>query len=86
MKTLQETRQRLARLLDRFVMRYRQWMHDHTWEYGTCGLKPKDGVARCHMRDGNVQFVLWKTGEQGHSIDYWHDFDSSWWSTFKADA
>lgn len=51
------------------------------WEYGTaCNSRP----ARRNKKRGNVQFVLWKAGEQGHADDYWHDFDRSWWPTFKA--
>lgn len=48
------------------------------WEYGTCNDRP----ARRHRVNKNVQFVLWKAGEQGHKEDYWHNFDSSWWSGF----
>jgi hypothetical protein len=51
------------------------------WEYGTAGNNSRP--ARRHKKRGNVQFVLWKAGEQGHAEDYWHDFDSSWWPTFK---
>jgi len=51
------------------------------YEYGTC----KDFVARRHRRSGEVQFVLWKAGEQGHKEDYWHRFDNSWWPGFVAD-
>ncbi len=49
------------------------------WDYGTCNDRP----ARKHKIKGNVQFVLWKAGEQGHKKDYWHNFDSSWWVQFK---
>lgn len=48
------------------------------WIYGTC----RDRPARKHRRKGNVQFILWKAGEQGHKEDYWIDFDSSWWDGF----
>ena len=51
------------------------------WEYGTAGANATP--ARRHTKRGNVQFVLWKAGEQGHTEDYWHDFDQSWWPTFK---
>lgn len=53
--------------------------------YGTC----KGRYARKHKRKGNVQFILWKKGDQkyvdgiGHTEDKWHDFDSSWWSGFE---
>lgn len=49
------------------------------WEYGTCANK----LARKHKLKGNVQFILWKAGEQGHKKDYWHNFDPSWWVQFK---
>jgi hypothetical protein len=52
------------------------------WEYGTCG----EGVARRHRIKGNVQFVIWRAGEQGHDKDCWINFDSSWWSLFKPDV
>lgn len=48
------------------------------WEHGTCNDRP----ARRHMIHGNVQFVFWEKGEQGHTEDYWHNFDSSWWKSF----
>ena len=49
------------------------------WEYGSCVNKK----ARRHKINGNVQFILWKTGECGHKEDYWQDFDKSWWHEFK---
>ena len=49
------------------------------WTYGTCNNMP----ARKHKIKGNVQFILWKTGEQGHKEDYWINFDSSHYSNFK---
>lgn len=52
------------------------------WIEGTCREKP----ARKHKRKGNVQFILWKAGEQGHKVDYWHDFDPSWWDLFKPNS
>ena len=48
------------------------------WDYGTCG----DRFARRHRFRKNVQFILWKVGEQGHIRDYWHNFDSSHWASF----
>lgn len=50
------------------------------WEYGTAGDPRK--LARRNTRDGRVQMLLWPAGKQGHTSDYWHNFDSSWWSTF----
>jgi hypothetical protein len=51
------------------------------WEYGTACVDGRK--ARRHRKRGNVQFVLWNAGEQGHIEDYWHDLDYSWWKTFK---
>jgi hypothetical protein len=48
------------------------------WEYGKC----RGMVARRHRKRGNVQFVLWKAGQYEHKVDYWHDFDRSWWPQF----
>lgn len=48
------------------------------WEYGTCNGRN----ARRNKKTGAVQFVLWEAGEAGHTVDYWHNFDSSWWSSF----
>jgi hypothetical protein len=65
------------------------------WQYGTCIITHYEEFnnhetavsrpvpARKHRIRGNVQFVLWKAGEQGHAEDYWHDFNSYWWPTFK---
>ncbi len=50
------------------------------WVYGTC----RDRNARKHRKNGNVQFVLWKAGEQGHTEDCWHDFHPHWWNLFQA--
>lgn len=64
----------------RLVMRFRVWQYRRTWEMGICG--PGNKTARRHRRKGNVQFVVWKAGEQGYTEDYWYDFDSSWWPGF----
>lgn len=58
------------------------------WEYGTCNNTP----ARRHRVKGHVQMKLWKVGDQkyvdgvGHKTDKWQNFDSSWWSQFKASS
>jgi len=52
------------------------------WIYGTC----RDRRARKHRKKGNVQFVLWKAGEQGHKEDFWHDFHKHWWGAFIANT
>jgi len=49
------------------------------WEEGICRLRP----ARRHKILKNVQFVLWKAGEQGHKKDCWVNFDSTWWPQFE---
>lgn len=55
------------------------------WEDGICNGKP----ARRNIKAGNVQFRLWKIGDQkhidgiGHTSDKWIDFDSSWWNEFR---
>ena len=48
------------------------------WEYGTCDGSP----ARRHKANKNVQFILWKAGEEGHKEDFWHNLDSSYWNSF----
>ena len=53
------------------------------WEYGTAGLPPYR--ARRHRKTGDVQFVLWEAGQQGHTEDYWINFSSFWYHTFKPD-
>jgi hypothetical protein len=52
------------------------------WIYGYC----HGGVARRHRIYGNVQFVLWPAGTQGHIVDYWHDMNSYWWPQFTTTA
>lgn len=55
--------------------KWQRWL----WQPGICQDKP----ARRHRFSGEVQFVLWKAGEQGHTEDYWHAFNSDWWDQFK---
>ena len=62
---------------------FRARHYRHTWELGSCGNSNRP--ARRHRKNGNVQFLLWPAGEQGHRVDYWHDFDSSWWNTFESE-
>lgn len=38
------------------------------YEYGQC----HERRARRNRLTGDVEFVLWKAGEQGHTEDYWH--------------
>lgn len=64
----------------------KRWSKDKIiWEYGICTV---DGTtikqkARRHKIKGNVQFILWKAGEQGHQEDYWHNFNETHWKNFK---
>lgn len=51
---------------------------ESNWEYGRC----HDRLARRHKASGEVQFILWKAGQQGHAENYWHRFDPSWWPGF----
>jgi hypothetical protein len=65
----------------------RFWVGDVSfslWEYGTC-----NGMyARRHKVNKNVQFIIFKKGDQkyvdgiGHTEDKWVNFDSSWWDGF----
>jgi hypothetical protein len=53
------------------------------WEYGICNGR----TARRHLQEKNVEFVLWKKGDQsydgiGHTEDQWYDMDPTWWPGF----
>jgi len=54
------------------------------WEYGICNGK----YGRRHKFNKNVQFIIFKKGDQkyidgiGHTEDKWINFDSSWWDRF----
>ncbi len=61
-------------------MKWNLFKKEDPWIYGLCNERP----ARKHRKNGNVQMKLWKAGEQGHTEDYWHNFDSSWWPGFKS--
>lgn len=56
--------------------------------YGTCN----NTQARKHITNGNVQFIIFKKGEQayvngiGHSEDSWVDCHESWWPDFTPDG
>lgn len=41
--------------------------------------------ARRNNFTGEVQFILWRAGEQGHEKDYWHQFDKYWWRFFQSE-
>lgn len=61
------------------VLPHKAGLYLSVWEFGRCGNQEH---TRRHRIKGNVQFILWRAGEQGHRQDYWHDMDSSWWSLF----
>lgn len=60
----------------------KSWLFPPLWEYGYCNNRK----ARRNRKTSEVQFILWKAGEQGHKEDYWHPFNSSWWPNFKVPA
>lgn len=39
-------------------------------------------AARKNNITGDVEFVLWKAGEQGHKEDYWHKMGDGWSKLF----
>ncbi|HBF48169.1 MAG TPA: hypothetical protein DDW91_17680 [Shewanella frigidimarina] len=51
------------------------------YEYG-CRAN-KSGVYRRCVKTGEVQFILWKKGEQGHKHDYWYRMASCYWNEFE---
>lgn len=53
------------------------------YEYGTISNGTK---ARRNVRTGEVEFELWKPGEQGHADGYWHIVGSGWETTFVVDT
>ena len=50
------------------------------YEYGKIGTGRK---ARRNRITGEVTFLLWEKGEQGHKEDYYHRCDKSWDETFE---
>lgn len=40
--------------------------------------------ARLDNKTGEVQFILWKAGEQGHEKDFWHNMGDGWENHFVA--
>lgn len=55
--------------------------HSPLYEYGKDSRDDKP--LRRNRVNGEVQFILWKEGEQGHQKDYWYRIDPSHWSRFK---
>lgn len=70
--------------LRRFLKLNKSAVSFSLWEYGTCN----GSYARRHKVNKNVQFIIFKKGDQkyvngiGHTHDKWVDFDSSWWDNF----
>lgn len=60
------------------------------WEYGKVpameGHHHETDPARRHRKTGEVQFILWEAGEQGHIEPYWHPMNSYWWPYFVPDS
>jgi len=77
---LKDLGQAIKKAITADIDRYKRWRYSRTWEHGYAG--PSMSPARRHRKKGNVQFVLWPAGEQGHEEDFWYDLDSSWWPTF----
>ena len=40
--------------------------------------------ARVDNKTGDVEFVLWKKGEQGHKEDFWHRMGDGWITRFRS--
>lgn len=53
------------------------------FEYGRIG----NGLrARRNRFTGEVQFLLWKAGEQGHDSDFYQCVGAGWEQSFRVDA
>jgi hypothetical protein len=52
-----------------------------TYECGRIGALR----SRRHRYTGEVQFILWHAGEQGHTTDYWHRMGDGWANYFIPD-
>jgi hypothetical protein len=52
------------------------------WEHGDCNGRR----ARRNRLTHEVEFVLWKAGEQGHAEDFWYPMHESHWPSFEARA
>ena len=54
----------------------RQLRDKKKYTYGT--IKDRTGVVRLNHKTGDIEFVLWKAGEQGHKFDCWHRMGDGW--------
>ena len=59
-----------------------QIIRDWPWEYGTVTTPHSVRRSRRHRVNGEVQFVLWKSGEQSHEEDFWCAYNPYWWPYF----
>ena len=48
--------------------------------YGT--IQDRKGVVRLNNKNGDIEFVLWKAGEQGHRFDCWYRMGDGWKQRF----
>ena len=44
----------------------------------------RNKLARINQSNGDAEFILWRGGEQGHKIDFWHRFGIGWKQVFIA--
>lgn len=63
-----------------------EWINErfNLWKYGKIAGK-SIWTARRHKIFRNVQFILWKAGQQGHKKDYWTNYDKYWWEFFRVE-
>lgn len=62
-----------------YYLGYKRGRQKPLWQYGQIS---GGRIARKHVENGNVQFILWNRGEQGYKESYWHDQHPSWWPEF----
>lgn len=54
-----------------------------TYIYGTCLHSETNSRFRARKtKSGDIEFVMWKAGEQGHTEDYWLKIDDRFKKTF----
>lgn len=70
---------------------FARWRQNHpkprNWIYGTLhkpGEAPSNRPCRQCPKTGEVQFILWWAGQQGHKEHYWHATHRYWWPHFVA--
>lgn len=72
----------IAKTISRVVSYFKKKAHQREWTYGHAG--PNMSRAR-RNRKGEVQFVMWKAGEHGHTEDRWLAMNTYWWPSFQPD-